>query len=76
MNELEKLRILLPHWVEHNAEHADEFRTWAERLQLAGEAGVAERLLVAAALLDNAHDLLSKLQDEIGGTTPESYTED
>jgi nickel/cobalt exporter len=76
MNELEKLRILLPHWVEHNAEHANEFRTWAERLQLAGEADVAERLLVAAALLDNAHDLLSKLQDEIGGTTPESYTED
>jgi len=25
-----------PHWIEHNAEHAAEFRQWAER---AGEAG-------------------------------------
>jgi hypothetical protein len=26
----EKLRVLLPHWIEHNAEHAAEFRQWAE----------------------------------------------
>lgn len=36
MNELEKLRVLLPHWIEHNEEHAAEFRQWAKR---AGEAG-------------------------------------
>jgi hypothetical protein len=29
-NDIEKLKILLPHWIEHNQEHAQEFRTWAE----------------------------------------------
>jgi hypothetical protein len=31
VTDLEKLRVLLPHWIEHNAEHAAEFRQWAER---------------------------------------------
>ena len=29
MTEREKLQALLPHWIEHNAEHAAEFRRWA-----------------------------------------------
>lgn len=32
MNDLEKLQVLLPHWIEHNAEHADELSSWAERI--------------------------------------------
>ena len=32
MNEIEKLRVLIPHWVEHNNEHAQEFRDWAEHI--------------------------------------------
>jgi len=35
MTEQEKLRALLPHWIEHNTEHESEFRRWAE---LAGPA--------------------------------------
>jgi hypothetical protein len=31
MNETDKLRVLIPHWIEHNSEHADEFRRWAEQ---------------------------------------------
>ena len=37
MNEKEKLRVLIPHWIEHNEEHADEFHQWAKK---AGEAGL------------------------------------
>lgn len=66
MNDLEKLRVLLPHWIEHNAGHADELREWAERIHLAGKANVANRLLAAAASLQNAGDHLSKLLDEAG----------
>ena len=29
MNELEKLQVLLPHWIEHNQGHAEECRKWA-----------------------------------------------
>ncbi len=28
-DDLAKLRILLPHWIEHNDEHAESFRKWA-----------------------------------------------
>jgi len=29
----EKLRILLSHWVNHNGEHAQEYKEWAERAE-------------------------------------------
>jgi hypothetical protein len=69
MNNLEKLQLLLPHWIEHHAEHASELRTWAERIQLAGEADVAEKLLAAAASLQQAGDHLANLLDEFGERT-------
>jgi hypothetical protein len=50
----DKLRALLPHWIEHNADHAAEFRRWAER---AGEAAVdIER---AAAKMEAANKALA-----------------
>lgn len=49
MEEIKKLRILIPHWIEHNDEHAAEFRQWAQK---AGEAGAD--LLTAAEWLEKA----------------------
>jgi len=31
MNEKDKLKILLDHWVEHNDHHCEEFTKWAKR---------------------------------------------
>jgi hypothetical protein len=31
MDETEKLRRLLSHWVEHNSEHALIYKSWAEK---------------------------------------------
>jgi hypothetical protein len=61
MNDAEKLQVLLPHWIEHQAEHAAELRTWAGRLQYAGQADVADKLLAAAASLQDTVDLLTEL---------------
>jgi hypothetical protein len=66
MNDLEKLQILLPHWIEHNAEHADELRSWADSMQHSDKVDVAKRLFAAAASLQNAGDHLSKLLEEAG----------
>jgi len=38
----EKLRGLLPHWIEHNAEHATEFRLWVARTRSAGHKEAAK----------------------------------
>ncbi len=62
VTDLEKLRVLLPYWVEHNAEHAAEFRQWAER---AREAGADIR--AAAKALEQANRALTAAQQKLGG---------
>jgi hypothetical protein len=62
MKELEKLRVLLPHWIEHNGEHAEEFRDWAE---WAGEA--EELILSAARLVEEANARLGEALEALGG---------
>jgi len=60
--DVEKLRVLLPHWHEHNAEHAAEFRGWADK------AGVAkDDLLQAAAHIEAANRSLSAALEKLGG---------
>ena len=48
MTDVQKLRILLPHWIEHNVEHAAEFREWAERARVAGQEGPGTDIALAA----------------------------
>ena len=66
--DLEKLRILLPHWIEHNVEHAAEFRSWATR---AGEAG--EDILTAAGQIENANAALQRALERVGGPLSSSH---
>lgn len=60
--EIDKLRMLIPHWIEHNLEHADEFRRWAGQ---AGEAA-ADIEAAAEALLEVNH-LLEAALEKLGG---------
>lgn len=69
MNDLDKLQVLLPHWIEHQAEHTDELRNWAERIRQAGRNDVAQKLLVAANSLQQAGDQLLSLLNQMGQET-------
>ncbi len=61
--ETEKLRVLIPHWIEHNLEHAAEFRRWA------GQAGEAEADIEAAAeALLHANRWLEAALEKLGGS--------
>ncbi|MGD2179256.1 MAG: hypothetical protein PVG71_15700 [Anaerolineae bacterium] len=62
MSEVDRLRVLLPHWIAHNGEHADEFREWAGR---AGAA--AEDILAAAKLVEEANARLEEALEQLGG---------
>jgi len=66
MKEMDKLRVLIPHWIEHNVEHADEFRGWAER---AGDA--AADILDAAEIMTKVNNILEAALQKLGG--PLSY---
>ncbi len=45
MNELEKLKHLLHHWMEHNDEHAETYRQWSEKALSAGNKELSEVLM-------------------------------
>ena len=62
MEEQKKLRVLLPHWIEHNGEHAGDFRKWAEHAGPARDA-----LLAAAALVEQANTRLGEALEQLGG---------
>ncbi len=59
ISDQDKLRALLPHWIEHNAEHGAEFRNWADRARAAGLNEVAEELDMAAKQLSWVNGALS-----------------
>ena len=62
----EKLNILLDYWIEHNSEHEQEFRDWAEKVaSLSGEVALqlqeaATKLAAASADLMKAKQALPK----------------
>ena len=66
MNEIAKLRILLPHWMEHNAEHAAEFREWAVRASAAGQEGPAMDIALAAEEMEWVNEQLAAALEKLG----------
>jgi hypothetical protein len=54
MNDMQKLRLLIPLWIEHNDERAEEYRCWAE-----GTAEVSADLLEAVEALRRFNQALS-----------------
>lgn len=69
MNEVEKLRVLIPHWIEHNEEHASEFRHWAENTSQA-----VPELLDAARAMQQINQTLEIALEKLGGALPHPHT--
>lgn len=67
MTDVEKLRILLPHWIEHNKEHAIEFLGWAEKASLSGHKEVAHIIRRAAKEMSQANITLRLALDKLDG---------
>jgi hypothetical protein len=59
----DKLRTLLPHWIEHNAEHAADFRLWVKQASEV-EAEIEE----AAARMEEANEALAAALAKLGGS--------
>ena len=60
----EKLRILLDYWIEHNSEHEQEFRDWADKVGSLSR-DVAQRLREAAAKMATASNELTKAKQAL-----------
>ena len=64
---IEKLRFLLPHWIEHNHNHEAEFSKWAAAARTEGSESLAALLNMAAANMAATGELLKKAGTEVGG---------
>jgi hypothetical protein len=62
MNEIEKLRVLIPHWIEHNEEHAEEFNDWSNKSD-----EVSGDIIAAAESIMQANVYLSAALGKLGG---------
>ncbi len=71
MNHIEKLRVLLPHWVEHNDGHAVECRKWSEIARSEGKEEVAKYIDEAIDAMVKVNELLGKALAEAGGPSKE-----
>lgn len=67
MNDLEKLRVILPHWIEHNIGHGLEFAKWASTMDTAGEKELAGLLQKAESFLQSADAVLKEALAKAGG---------
>ncbi|TYP57875.1 hypothetical protein [Thermosediminibacter litoriperuensis] len=56
--DIETLRILLAHWIEHNRSHEENFRQWAEKSEKLGKGEVSKMITRAADALKAASDFL------------------
>lgn len=72
---VEKMRILLPLWIEHNNHHEADFRKWADLARSEQSDKLAEILDQAATSMTATDALLKKALAEAGGsdTTPHSH---
>ena len=72
MDDLAKIRALLPHWIEHNEEHAAEFDQWAGRVRAAGREEVAEEIALAAKQLAWVNEALTAALEKLGELATEA----
>lgn len=64
---IDKLRVLLPHWVEHNYHHGEDFWKWAKLAREEGHAEVADLLDQAISSMKVTDGILEKTVNLIGG---------
>lgn len=66
-SDVEKLRMLLSHWLQHNQDHGREYGKWAEIARQAGHLTAADRIDEAVALLAKADKAFEEALESVGG---------
>ena len=66
-DDLAKLRVLLPHWIEHNDEHAASFQRWAAKARALGRDETAQRIEEAVERMGVCNQALTAALDALEG---------
>ncbi len=67
MNDQEKLRFLLSHWINHNGEHAAEYHKWIDIAEEFGQKDAVLELKEAIKQMDSVNHHLLAAQELLGG---------
>jgi hypothetical protein len=67
LSELEKLRVLIPHWIEHNHSHQHEFEKWVTVAKNEGQEEAAAAIEKAMQKLAEADSYLQEALASLGG---------
>lgn len=70
---VEKMRVLLPLWIDHNNHHEADFRKWAGLARAEQSAKLAEILEQAATSMMATDELLRKALAEAGGAATDPH---
>jgi hypothetical protein len=60
-----KLEHLMGHWIEHNDSHSKSFNEWAEKIEAAGYADIAEDVRSAGKKMDECSVLLETARQKL-----------
>ncbi|MDN5331449.1 MAG: hypothetical protein PWP45_674 [Tepidanaerobacteraceae bacterium] len=63
--EIDTLRVLLAHWIEHNRSHEENFRSWVEKSKNLGKIEASRMIEKAADALKAASDFLLEAKRHI-----------
>ena len=66
-SDVEKLQMLLSHWLQHNKDHGREYTKWAEVARKTGNATAAECIETAVDQLAKADKAFAKALESVGG---------
>jgi hypothetical protein len=71
MDNVEKLRVMLQHWIEHNKGHVEEFEKWRATMTADGKTTLAGQIARAVELMGQVNTELDKALSEAGGPKPD-----
>lgn len=67
MENLDKLRVLLQHWIEHNHGHATDFEKWQKIMADEDEPAIAKDIANAITKTEEINAILAKALESAGG---------
>jgi len=66
MDDLNKLQILLQHWLDHNRSHVKEFGKWKDQIAVT-HPPISDKIGLILGKMDEINGLLESALDDAGG---------
>jgi len=63
--DVEKLKMLLPHWIRHNEEHKNEYKKWLERVKGNVSENIIESFEKVIELSEQSNKYLKSILDKM-----------